>query len=32
LKLPDKTGKDIFVQGKVVWSNADGFGLKFIVK
>jgi hypothetical protein len=32
LKIPDKTGKDVFVQGKVVWSNADGFGLKFIVK
>jgi hypothetical protein len=32
LKIPDKTGKDVFVQGKVVWSNADGFGLKFILK
>jgi hypothetical protein len=32
LKIPDKTGKEVFVQGKVVWSNADGFGLKFIVK
>jgi len=32
LRLPDKTGKDVVVQGRVVWSNADGFGLKFIVK
>ena len=32
LRMPDKTGKDIIVQGRVVWSNADGFGLKFIVK
>ncbi len=32
LRLPDKTGKDAVVQGRVVWSNADGFGLKFIVK
>ena len=32
LGIPDKTGKDVFVQGKVVWSNADGFGLKFISK
>lgn len=32
LKIPDKTGKEVFVQGKVVWSNADGFGLKFIAK
>ncbi|MDO8969723.1 MAG: PilZ domain-containing protein [Saprospiraceae bacterium] len=32
LRIPDKTGKDVFVQGKVVWSNADGFGLKFILK
>jgi hypothetical protein len=32
LRVPDKTGKDVFVQGKVVWSNVDGFGLKFIVK
>jgi hypothetical protein len=32
LRIPDKTGKDVFVQGKVAWSNADGFGLKFILK
>ena len=32
LRIPDKTGKEVFVQGKVVWSNADGFGLKFISK
>jgi hypothetical protein len=32
LKIPDKTGEDVFVRGKVVWSNADGFGLKFIMK
>jgi hypothetical protein len=29
LRIPDKTGKDVIVHGKVVWSNADGFGLKF---
>ena len=32
LRIPDKTGKDVVVQGRVVWSNAEGFGLKFIVK
>jgi len=32
LRLPDKTGKEVVVQGRVVWSNADGFGLKFVVK
>ena len=32
LKIPDKTGKDVVVRGRVVWSNADGFGLKFIMK
>jgi len=32
LRIPDKTGKDLVVQGKVVWSNADGFGLKFTSK
>jgi hypothetical protein len=32
LGIPDKTGKDVFVQGRVVWSNAAGFGLKFILK
>ena len=29
LKIPDKTGMDVIVQGRVMWSNADGFGLKF---
>lgn len=32
LRIPDKTGKDVVVQGKVVWSNVDGFGIKFISK
>lgn len=32
LGIPGKAGKDVFVQGRVVWSNADGFGLKFILK
>jgi hypothetical protein len=32
LRIPDKTGKDTVIQGRVVWSNADGFGLKFILK
>jgi hypothetical protein len=32
LRIPDKTGEDVVVQGKVAWSNADGFGLKFIVR
>jgi hypothetical protein len=32
LGIPSKTGKEVLVQGKVVWSNADGFGLKFIEK
>ena len=32
LRLPDKTGNEVVVRGRVVWSNADGFGLKFIVK
>jgi len=32
LRIPDKTGKDVVVQGRVAWSNADGFGLQFIVK
>jgi hypothetical protein len=32
LRIPDKTGKDVVVQGRVVWSNADGSGLKFILK
>jgi hypothetical protein len=32
LRLPDKTGNEVVVRGRVVWSNADGFGLKFVVK
>jgi len=32
LRIPDKTGKEVIVRGRVAWSNADGFGLKFIVK
>lgn len=31
LRIPDKAGKYVIVRGRVVWSNADGFGLKFIV-
>ena len=30
LRIPDKTGKGLIVKGRVVWSNGDGFGLKFI--
>jgi hypothetical protein len=32
LRIPGKAGQDVVVQGRVVWSNADGFGLKFISK
>ena len=32
LKLPNKTGKAVVVRGRVVWSNAGGFGLNFILK
>jgi hypothetical protein len=32
LRIPDKTGNSVIVRGRVVWSNADGFGLKFIAK
>jgi hypothetical protein len=32
LRIPDKTGKEVIVHGRVVWSNADGFGLTFISK
>jgi hypothetical protein len=32
LRIPVKTGKDVFVQGEVVWTDADGFGLKFVLK
>ena len=30
LVIPDKDGKDVLVRGKVVWSNKNGFGVKFI--
>jgi hypothetical protein len=30
MKIPDKTGKEIVVKGKVVWSSTDGFGLQFV--
>ena len=30
LVLPFKNGKDVKVKGKVVWSNEEGFGLKFL--
>jgi len=30
LGLPDRTGRTVAVRAKVVWSNAAGFGLKFI--
>jgi hypothetical protein len=30
LAITDKNGKDVLVRGKVVWSNKDGFGVKFI--
>jgi Tfp pilus assembly protein PilZ len=32
LRMPNKTGKDVVVQGRVVWTNVDGFGLNFILK
>jgi hypothetical protein len=32
LGIPDNSGKGLILKGKVVWSNADGFGLKFITK
>jgi Tfp pilus assembly protein PilZ len=32
LRIPNKSGKDVVIQGRVVWSNADGFGLNFILK
>jgi hypothetical protein len=30
LRIPDRNGKEVAVRGKVVWSNAEGFGLQFI--
>jgi hypothetical protein len=30
LRIPDKTGKDVVVKGKVVWSSGEGFGLQFV--
>lgn len=32
LAIPDKDGKDILIRGRVVWSNENGFGVKFIQK
>ncbi len=32
LAIPDKDGKDILIRGQVVWSNKEGFGVKFIKK
>ena len=30
LAIPDKDGKEVIVRGEVVWSNKDGFGVKFM--
>ena len=30
LVLPSKNGKDVKVKGKIVWTNDEGFGLKFL--
>ena len=30
--IPDRTGRMVMVQARVVWSNGSGFGLKFIRK
>ena len=30
LVLPLKNGKDAKVKGKIVWTNDQGFGLKFL--
>ena len=30
LVLPFKNGKDVKVKGKIVWTNDEGFGLKFL--
>jgi hypothetical protein len=30
LAIPDKDGKDILIRGRVVWSNEEGFGVKFL--
>jgi hypothetical protein len=32
LAIPDKDGKEILIRGRVVWSNENGFGVKFIQK
>jgi len=32
LGIPDKTGRTVAVRAKVMWSNANGFGLKFTRK
>jgi hypothetical protein len=30
LVLPFKNGKDVKVKGQIVWTNAEGFGIKFL--
>jgi hypothetical protein len=32
MRIPDKHGKEVVVQGRVVWSGVDGFGVKFIAR
>jgi hypothetical protein len=32
LAIPDKKGKNVLIQGKVVWSGIEGFGVKFVQK
>jgi PilZ domain len=32
LAIPDKNGRDLLISAKVVWSNKEGFGVKFIKK
>lgn len=30
LAIPDKKGKNVLIQGEVVWSSIEGFGVKFV--
>ena len=30
ISLPSKKGKEVKVKGEIVWSNDEGFGLKFL--
>ena len=30
LSLPFKNGKEVKVKGEIVWTNDEGFGLKFL--